>query len=462
MKHYELGKIKSPWSNFTTQHYIKLLRLAKKNYRFVGYDEISSLKKTVLWRHDVDYSLNRSLRLAAIEHKEGVKSTYFVNPHCEFYNLLENGQRQIVREILKKGHSLGLHFDAGYYEIKNETDLDVLIAREAAYISDFLGVKFSAVSFHNPTILSLPCEKERYGGLLNCYSSFLKSTIPYCTDSNGYWRFRQLWDVLQVASEHCLQVLTHPGWWQEAPMSPRERIFRCVDGRATAVMHNYDKSLALHGRINMGSLFSEFKFLRKSFGREAKGLDSRWMRGESVSVFVDLWRMLEAKLVKFCRMWFLGKLCASSAEAKALIELDTLRLPPHRVFAAAHKRSWSEITGRAETEFLAWQRVRNNLSHGLYSCPREKLEEGIVFVVLVMKQLSVFGVSGPTLHNGSGHAGLTKMPSFAGKKSSCRKWLYSNRKAIGVSSKDLNEFYNGDAIVKFKKLNRRKYWEAKC
>jgi hypothetical protein len=237
-------------TDFTSAHYSELLELAKAAYLFVGYDEVRQNRKVILWRHDCDVSLNRALRLAMIEHEKGVISTFFLNPHSDFYNLLEREQTRIVKQIVALGHRIGLHFDAAYYDLSSEDELSELVKREAELLGEWFATDISAFSFHNPTEFLLSCEKESYGGLVNCYSRSFRSMVPYCSDSNGYWRFKRLWDVLERAEEPCLQVLTHPEWWQETPMYPRERISRSVYGRAEAVLASYDKLLETHGRRN--------------------------------------------------------------------------------------------------------------------------------------------------------------------------------------------------------------------
>jgi hypothetical protein len=236
--------------DFTTAHYGELLRLAKASYQFVSYDEAGRDGKTILWRHDCDVSLNRALRLAKIERDNSVISTFFLNPHSEFYNLLEKEQTRLVKEIVSFGHRLGLHFDAAYYDLESENDLSSRVAFEAELLRGLFGGDISAFSFHNPTDFLLSFEHDSYGGLINCYSKSLRSTVSYCSDSNGSWRFQRLWDVLARAEAPRLQVLTHPEWWQETAMFPRERISRSVHGRAEAVLASYDRLLEAHGRRN--------------------------------------------------------------------------------------------------------------------------------------------------------------------------------------------------------------------
>ena len=235
-------------NDFTLNNYRQLIKLAKEKYEPASYKGIPFGRKFVLWRHDCDYSLNRSLSLAKIEHEEGIRATYFLNPHCEFYNPLESGQAQIVKSILGLGHDIGLHFDAAFYATESEAQLNDQVKQEAQLLEQVFGVRMSAFSFHNPSAFHLTCEAEIYGGLINCYSKRFKTKIPYCSDSNGYWRFRRLHDVFEQATDPCLQVLTHPGWWQNKPMPPRQRIYRCAYGRAEAAMRQYDNGLEQMGR----------------------------------------------------------------------------------------------------------------------------------------------------------------------------------------------------------------------
>ena len=58
-------------------------------------------------------------------------------------------------------------------------------------------------------------------------------------------------DVLQEAPDERLQVLTHPEWWQESVMSPKERIWRCIDGRAAGIKKWYEAALKNFGRENV-------------------------------------------------------------------------------------------------------------------------------------------------------------------------------------------------------------------
>ena len=176
--------------DFTTRHYESLLKLASSKYIFSSYKKIPWKKKFILWRHDVDYSLNRSLRLAEIENKLNLKATYFINLHSEFYNIFEKSQFEIIREIIKLGHDIGLHLDFDFCSIKNKTHLNKIIKNEISILNNLLNIIPSAFSIHNPNEYSLRFDDEIYSGIVNSYSKRLKNEVAYCSDSNGYWSLK--------------------------------------------------------------------------------------------------------------------------------------------------------------------------------------------------------------------------------------------------------------------------------
>ncbi|HEX6642595.1 MAG TPA: hypothetical protein VF215_15860 [Thermoanaerobaculia bacterium] len=236
--------------DFTEAHYRELLRLAKQHYRFVTFTEEESEEKSVLWRHDLDFSPQRALRLAQIEAEEGIRATYFVLLHSEFYNALEREVVRVVQDVAALGHAIGLHFDPQFYGATGE--LDALLRLERHLLQTTLGLPIDAFSWHNPSqgdwIEST--HAASIGGMVNAYSRAIRERFSYISDSHGVWRFRRLRDVLAAAEERHLHVLTHPEWWMPEAMPPRDRITRAIDGRAARNERFYDEVLAAIGRPN--------------------------------------------------------------------------------------------------------------------------------------------------------------------------------------------------------------------
>ena len=397
--------------DFTVSHYRELLRLAKTGWDFALYDAIPWGGRFILWRHDLDYSLNRALRLAAIEREEAVRATYFINPHSEFYNLAEPAQFSLIKQILALGHHIGLHFDGAFHDVADEAALDLLVAKEAAYLSELFGVSPVAFSFHNPVASHLNCGADYYGGLLNCYSRRLKSEVVYCSDSNGYWRFRRLHDVLTEATDPCLQVLTHPGWWQERPMSPRQRIFRCAYGRARSTMHRYDQTLAEHGRVNQLGPASYLRILASPLPKAFELCDFLWNEGHVSTLFIELWRLHEAQINRLCKAALRKEWRVPTSEVNAFFGQEGLRVDSFRLFQGLFGETWQALAKPDAGDFPKWVGVRNQLLHGKGTYDRSCLEQGCVFVCDAIRGLSTWGLAQPIAYDGLRHLGSIGLPT---------------------------------------------------
>ena len=78
--------------DFSIEKYIELLQALKKHNSF-------SI------RHDVDLHPERSLRVAQVETKEGLKATYY------FRTVPESYDEEIIRQIVSLGHTAGYHYE---------------------------------------------------------------------------------------------------------------------------------------------------------------------------------------------------------------------------------------------------------------------------------------------------------------------------------------------------------------
>lgn len=228
-----------------------LTALKAGGYRFARYGETNS-DRHVIWRHDVDYSMHRAVRLAEIEAVENAFATYFVNPRCSFYNLLEVEIAEKITRIRELGHEIGLHFDvsatAANWTLES---LERAVMRDRSILESIIGTSIRCVSWHNPDQSNaLDFANETIAGLVNAYGDGLRTRYKYCSDSNGYWRFQPMRDVIAQGHEH-LHLLTHPEWWTPEPMSPSERIDRALSGRAAAGRRDYDALLSRSGRRNI-------------------------------------------------------------------------------------------------------------------------------------------------------------------------------------------------------------------
>lgn len=240
--------------DFVEEHYREILQLVTSMGRtVVPYNSIPWGGRYIVWRHDIDFSVNRSFRLAQINAEHSLHATFFINLHSTSYNPFERSQTKLLREIARLGHDIGVHFDWAFYGHLDETEYEEVIAQEARILADLVERSPVAVSFHNPNEHILKMDKKLLGGLVNAYGWKLMQDAKYCSDSNGYWRFDRLADVVADQTVQRLQVLTHPVWWLEKPMPPRQRIRRAALGRAEcAALADYDRALRDAGRQNFG------------------------------------------------------------------------------------------------------------------------------------------------------------------------------------------------------------------
>lgn len=251
-----LDPSETDFKEFKESTYLSLVELAKSKFKFVSYSEANPSQQTpfILWRHDVDFSVHRSLALAKLEASQNVKATYFLYLHSPFYNLLELEVAEICREVLSLGHYLGLHFDFEFYknQLEDDSKFHSKIQFEKDLLENILGHPVSSISFHNPAAETLnSVNQPNLLGMRNAYSQDLIEGCDYVSDSNGYYRFRSIESALNSPRKKHLQVVTHPAWWGPETMSPRDRISKCIDGRAAAVHRWYDKSIASFSRKNV-------------------------------------------------------------------------------------------------------------------------------------------------------------------------------------------------------------------
>jgi len=239
------------FADFTEKAYVELITEAAGHYRFEPFGTTVTVPH-VLWRHDIDFSVHRGLSLAKIEAELGVMATYFVLLHSPFYNAFELDVSDSLRQISGLGHSIGLHFESGYYgKIERET-LEGRLALERRILEELLDVEVGVFSFHNPELDgSLSIDDDALGQMVSTYGRSLRNNYRYISDSNGIWRLEHLPAIVSDKGSSRLHVLTHPEWWTPEPMSPRDRVTRCIDGRSRRAHALYDELLERSGRPNV-------------------------------------------------------------------------------------------------------------------------------------------------------------------------------------------------------------------
>lgn len=244
-------KGKYNFSDFTRDNYRNILMLAKQYYKFCLYDNFEKEDNFIILRHDLDFSVHSAYAVSEIEKNLDISAVYFLHLHNEFYNLLEKEIYDLVLKIISNGHKIGIHFDTHFYNIQTENDLIDKLIFEKDILENIFQTDINVFSFHNTNDKILMFNKHTYGGLINTYSKKFQNDIGYISDSNGYWRYERLEDVIRERKYNKLQILTHPAWWQEKVLSPKKRIWRCIEGRAEKTKLKYNLLLKTYGRENI-------------------------------------------------------------------------------------------------------------------------------------------------------------------------------------------------------------------
>lgn len=239
------------FEDFTLNNYKRLLQIAVDNgFQFILHkDDFAEDRRDVIWRHDVEFEPELSLKMAEIEHEIGVKATYFFQLHSEYYNTFDSFYRDIFNKIKDLGHHVGMHFDSHYWNITDEKQLDEYIKLDRNYFEMNMGVEIDTFSFHNTTPFTQSCLALKYGGLINVYSSFFKNHFDYCSDSLGYWRYDRLEDVLNNNAVRHLQVLTHDGNWSDEVLSPRKRLVKFMSRHSERLINKQIDGLHSAGML---------------------------------------------------------------------------------------------------------------------------------------------------------------------------------------------------------------------
>jgi len=94
--------------DFTIKAYKTLLNsLQNQDYQFQTFGEYlqNSASRTIILRHDVDKLPENSLIFAQIQHKLGIKGSYF------FRIVPQSFDEKIIKKIAELGHEIGYHYE---------------------------------------------------------------------------------------------------------------------------------------------------------------------------------------------------------------------------------------------------------------------------------------------------------------------------------------------------------------
>jgi len=179
---------------FTLNHYKEIIELAKdEGYTITSTVQyLDGLKKPLVLRHDIDFSIEMAYELANIEYDLGIQTSYYVYLHAPTYNALAPDSMKMIQAMHDMGHEIGLHYDSRY-SMSHESDIISGIIRKGIY----------SYTQHAPGLT----KKESYQALIDPFDLDLK----YISDSGRNWREGCV--CQHIGKDKRLHVLIHPVWW---------------------------------------------------------------------------------------------------------------------------------------------------------------------------------------------------------------------------------------------------------
>ncbi|OGJ92873.1 MAG: hypothetical protein A2487_09635 [Candidatus Raymondbacteria bacterium RifOxyC12_full_50_8] len=198
---------------FSFAHYRSILVCAKKSYTitsFAGTTRARTKKPLIILRHDLDSSLLNAHAMAHMERSLGVRATYFIQLHSDFYSVFSLEGIALVREIASMNHEIGLHYDPAYYNAIG-VNFKKGLAGDLEILESIAGQRIISVSRHLPLLAG---QKETFPPQVqfNAFDpSFINGQYKYLSDSNGVFRQGCFCQHLSPKQDYCF--LVHPVWW---------------------------------------------------------------------------------------------------------------------------------------------------------------------------------------------------------------------------------------------------------
>jgi len=199
--------------NFSLELYEQTLRKAQAlDYAFPTVSQLkdgfSRFPRFLLLRHDIDSSPRYALQMARLEHRLGIRSSFYVLMHSVHYNPAAPPHWDALREIIELGFEVGLHYETDFFE---QRKLDPLqgVLRDVATLEQILHTEIRSVSQHRPASNSFLEELNKY--YVDAYNHDLINNVLYISDSGFKWRGKSLLEVLGNFDR--IHALIHPLTW---------------------------------------------------------------------------------------------------------------------------------------------------------------------------------------------------------------------------------------------------------
>ncbi len=176
--------------DFTLKSYQTLVKaLQDAGYHFLTFEELVTAPiegKTVVMRHDVDELAENALKMALLEHKLGIRATYF------FRIVKQSNVPEVIRQIAALGHEIGYHYEDLSLAEGDEEKAMASFTRNLAYFREYYPVRSvcmhgSSTSKYDNRLLWEDRQFSDYGLVGEPYLSVDFNQVFYLTDTGYAW-----------------------------------------------------------------------------------------------------------------------------------------------------------------------------------------------------------------------------------------------------------------------------------
>jgi len=205
---------------FTYNEYRNIIRLIQQHLPIVDFADVTSkTNEFCVIRHDIEFSIDRAVKLAEVEKQLGISTTYTVQLRNNTYNALSEKNIDLVHYIRSLGHCIALHQNPPYMPA---ADLKKYVVKDIETLEHYYGFEVDRYAFHRPKQEQLAMYLE-IPGKINCYGKkyfhYFQGDKPdlnviYLADSNHQWKYGHP-VTIDFNSVSKLQLNTHPLSWTE-------------------------------------------------------------------------------------------------------------------------------------------------------------------------------------------------------------------------------------------------------
>ena len=212
---------------FSLEYYDKIIKEAINNgYTFMTLKEFFTSNhknsKIFILRHDLDQKAHSLDNMLNVEKKYNVKSSIFVRPLTNEYNIYGYNTFKMLTNAQKEGYEIGLHTSFVEFSIINKLDCIKVLETELNILRNHFDV--SGIAPHrdlNYMYNSLPeleknwsLIKNKFDLIYQGYDKLLFESLTYVNEGfNPHLCWRNITPEEAMKNKQSIYLNTHSHWW---------------------------------------------------------------------------------------------------------------------------------------------------------------------------------------------------------------------------------------------------------